>query len=71
MERELSRETELLGENTSQCHIAHHKTHTICSGIESGPKSCELATNCLSYDTALNIPEHTQITPSEVIWGIA
>jgi hypothetical protein len=33
----LTEETELLGENLSQCHFVHSKFPVIWPGIESGP----------------------------------
>jgi hypothetical protein len=53
VERELAMETEILGENISECHLSATKTHTICSGIEPGAKHWE-TDNCLSYGTALS-----------------
>jgi hypothetical protein len=34
VEWELAGETEVLGENMPQCHLAHHKTHITWSGLE-------------------------------------
>jgi hypothetical protein len=34
--RECGGETEELGENLSQCHTVHHKSHMTCPGIEPG-----------------------------------
>jgi hypothetical protein len=50
VEWELAGETEVLGENLSQCHFAHHKSHM--SWARSGGKP---ATNRLSYGTASTV----------------
>jgi hypothetical protein len=34
---QMAGETEVLGENLPQCHIAHHKSHMTRSGFEPGP----------------------------------
>jgi hypothetical protein len=34
MERELARETEVLGRNIAQCHFIHYKTHITGTRIE-------------------------------------
>jgi hypothetical protein len=37
VKRELTEETEVLGENLLQCHFSSHKSHMTLSGIEPGP----------------------------------
>jgi hypothetical protein len=41
VECELEGETEVLGENLSQCHFAHHKSHLTRPGREPGPPRWE------------------------------
>jgi hypothetical protein len=36
VEWELTKETEVLGKNLSQCHFVHHKFHKSWAGIEHG-----------------------------------
>jgi hypothetical protein len=46
VERELSGETKVLGENMPQRHFAHHKSYMTIPGLEPGP-----ANNRLNYGT--------------------
>jgi hypothetical protein len=41
VERKLSGETEVFGENLLQNHFFHHKSHITWAGIESGPSLWE------------------------------
>jgi hypothetical protein len=54
VEWRLAGETEVLGENQSQCHFVHYKSHMTWPGLEHGPPRWKPATNRLSYGTALD-----------------
>jgi hypothetical protein len=41
VELRLAGETEVLGENLSQSHYVHHKSHMTGPGLEPGPQWCE------------------------------
>jgi hypothetical protein len=45
-------ETEVLGENLSQCHFVHHKSHMTCSGANPGRRCGKPVVNRFSYGTA-------------------
>jgi hypothetical protein len=48
---ELAGETEVLGENVTQCHFVHNKSHMTWAGLEPGPPTWKPAINRLSYGT--------------------
>jgi hypothetical protein len=52
VERWLTEETEVLGENLPQCRFVHHKHHVLCPETNPGRRGGKPATNSLSYDTA-------------------
>jgi hypothetical protein len=47
-------ETEVHGENLSQCRFVHHKSYITWPWLEPGPPRSKAATNRLSYDTAIS-----------------
>jgi hypothetical protein len=49
----LAEGTEVLGGNMLQFHFVHHKSHMIWPGANPGRRGGKLATNRLSYGTAL------------------
>jgi hypothetical protein len=50
----LAGESEVLGENLSQCRFVHHKTHML-PGREPRPLRWEANSNRLSYGTAFRV----------------
>jgi hypothetical protein len=51
----IGRETEVLGQNLSQCHFVHHKPHILCPDANLGRRGGKPAANCFSYGMAKNI----------------
>jgi hypothetical protein len=62
VEWKLAGETEVLGENLPQCLSVHHKPYLTWPGLEPGRRGGKLATNRLSYGTAIWV--HVIITVS-------
>jgi hypothetical protein len=56
VEWSLAGETELLGENSPQRHIVHHKSYLPDPGSNPGRRGGKPATNFLSYGAALHEP---------------
>jgi hypothetical protein len=48
----LSGETEVFGENLSQCDFVHHESHMTWPGSNTGRRGGKPATNRLSYGMA-------------------
>jgi hypothetical protein len=55
MEWWLAGETEILGENLTQCRFVHHKSHMTWPGANPDRRGGKPATNRLSYGAALRI----------------
>jgi hypothetical protein len=51
----LARETEVPGENLSQCHFVHHKPRMLCLHANPARRDGKPATNRSSYGTAFLI----------------
>jgi hypothetical protein len=49
----LAGETEVLGENLSQCRFVHHKPHMLCPDANLVRRGGKPATNRLNYGTKL------------------
>jgi hypothetical protein len=61
LEWELAGETEVLGENLSQFHFVHHKSHRKWPGLEPGPPQLEAwamarPDTTVAYELALYAP---------------
>jgi hypothetical protein len=68
VEWELARETEVPGENLSQCHFLHYKSHITWPGLEPGPPP-ELW-HGLSYGVS-NVPLFvTAVCPPDRLYSI-
>jgi hypothetical protein len=55
VEWELTGETEVIGENLSQCHFLHHKSHIAGQGSNPVRRGEKLATNRLSCGKAYSL----------------
>jgi hypothetical protein len=53
VDRWLTGETEVLGENLPQCRFVHHNPHMLCPDANPGHRGEKPATNRLSYGTAI------------------
>jgi hypothetical protein len=51
----LAGEAEVFGENLPQCHFPHHKSRMTWLGSNPGRRCRKLATNSLSYGTAVSL----------------
>jgi hypothetical protein len=63
---EMTGETEVLGENLSQCHIIDHKSHMIWPGLEPGPPRWEAEVLVLNF---VQIECDLNTIPALVMYG--
>jgi hypothetical protein len=65
VQRELTGETEILGQNLPQCLFDHHKSYTTWPELEPRPLFWKAGDNSLSYGTPQNLtPAESNPRPS-------